>query len=820
MSKQMTLNDILPCVENKKSRGNDQWYGACPICEAGDAHGHHLYMRQSGEKLLMYCQHCNASFNELLKAFEGLGATATGETIPATKNSGTRAKKEQKQAMQKQEKKQTERGNVIERCTHIYTYPNGNEQYRKERVKYENGEKNFFFSYVEDGKTIRKKPANANCLYNLSGLEAANDNTRLYIVEGEKCADALIKNGLLATTSNAGAKSSIKFTGTDLKYLKKFNDVVLIPDNDGKGKEYISAFPIPLKVLELTKIWDGCPHKGDIVNYLEAGQPIDKIKNYVFSADEKIYPMDKKKGNVANFPPGLPISPLYVGKWIGKIDGVYLEGREDITEITSTPIAPVEIWEDVETHAKKVTIAYFSDNAWNFHTVSRSQISERNKIILLSDLGIDVTSGNAAKLVEYIRNVQKLNSLPVKKCISRFGWYEGVFVPYEDGLEANVDAKLLQAITSEGNLQDWIDFVGAKRSQSMQFRIALAASFASPLVDIVNVPSFILHLHGESGCGKTISQMLAASIWGKPSIGDGLIYSLRSTGNSLKATCKGLYNIPFFGDELQGLKDEVKNFSGLIYELCNGVERMRLKTDGTHQKAGAWKNIFFFTGEEPILSDSDGAGVFNRVLEYECQQREKITLETGQEIANFLQEHYGTAGKKFIESLPTKEKIRELYNNNVKSIEKKLNTTDKQIAAVALVYTADTLATAALFSDYDNMQPIPFSVLGMMVKSNEYISTARRAYDFIISLINENPQYFDETNKFSKVWGKFKNDGTMLFSKVILVKELSKGGFNFDAIKKDWAKLGYLIKNSQGRYYEYTTVSCTKEMYVRLKASR
>ena len=54
-------------------------------------------------------------------------------------------------------------------------------------------------------------------------------------------------------------------------------------------------------------------------------------------------------------------------------------------------------------------------------------------------------------------------------------------------------------------------------------------------------------------------------------------------------------------------------------------------------------------------------------------------------------------------------------------------------------------------------------------------------------------------------------------NKTVLVRELQNIGFNFDAVKKQWAEQGYLLKNASGRYANCTKVDGEKGYYVCLK---
>ena len=42
-------------------------------------------------------------------------------------------------------------------------------------------------------------------------------------------------------------------------------------------------------------------------------------------------------------------------------------------------------------------------------------------------------------------------------------------------------------------------------------------------------------------------------------------------------------------------------------------------------------------------------------------------------------------------------------------------------------------------------------------------------------------------------------------------------GFNFDAVKKQWAEQGYLLKSTSGKYANCTKVDNVKDYYVCLK---
>ncbi|MFP3019793.1 MAG: toprim domain-containing protein, partial [Wolbachia sp.] len=69
-------------------------------------------------------------------------------------------------------------------------------------------------------------------LYNIPGIMKSD---KVILVEGEKCADALIEQGITATTAMLGANAQIE--KTDWSPLKG-KHVIIWPDNDEPGKQY------------------------------------------------------------------------------------------------------------------------------------------------------------------------------------------------------------------------------------------------------------------------------------------------------------------------------------------------------------------------------------------------------------------------------------------------------------------------------------------------------------------------------------------------------------------------------------------------------
>lgn len=266
-----TFREIVSkCDVKRNIKEGEKVEAACPVCGSD----HHLYITKAeDEKVLAFCQHCKAKLPDVLKA---LGMNNGGSPVAA------------KPPAPAEPKNPKDHGKRVERIVYIYRDPDGREAYCKIREKFADGHKKFSFLHTRpDGTVVYKKPKPCNNLYNLDRLTAAKKTETLYIVEGEKCADAMTNAGFLATSTNTGAESP-NLSEVDRKAVEKFARKVIIPDNDDPGAVYGKAWEARgAKVLPLPEIWPECPVKGDVADYLEAGGDPEKIRNYQFPAQEE-----------------------------------------------------------------------------------------------------------------------------------------------------------------------------------------------------------------------------------------------------------------------------------------------------------------------------------------------------------------------------------------------------------------------------------------------------------------------------------------------------------------------------------------------------
>ena len=580
--------------------------------------------------------------------------------------------------------------------------------------------------------------------------------------------------------------------------------------------DYLIAIPnSPNK----TRIIERIRGKAKELKVIRAFNSIFKQKNQEYIQDLK-----SKGGNIVKFT-DCPVENLKCGQWNADDTGVY---KIDYTANLQTikikacphPITPVEIINNIDTATEKVKLAFYKRNIWQYAIVERKTIASNTAIIQLANRGIEVNSENAKNLVSYLADIIELNNLETTDGITHLGWINKDFIPYTNKYKYDGDMaykNIYESVSENGNYEEWVQEMRKLRSKSRTLRFMMASSFASPLVKIFQINPFVVHLWGKSGNGKTVAQMICASIWGNPSKGK-LLSSLDSTKVASERLCNFLRNIPLILDELQITKTKYKNYDTLIYELTEGKGRDRGTVDGGITEVTEWDNIIIISGEEPITSTSSKEGVKNRVIEIE---ENEIIVENGNKVVNTILNNYGFAGKKFIEIIQNKENIFEEYKDIVENLKKGKNSA-KQINAIATILLADKIVSKLIFKD----EPITLE------EAQDYftkdIDEADRYINLIIDIANANiNNFYDNSSNFppsGQVWGKLEKTtdgkGAVMYYDFIptkLYEILENNNINWNGIKKKMADKGYVLKDEKGKFSFNTKINGTQQRIIKIK---
>ncbi|NNJ31621.1 DUF927 domain-containing protein [Lacrimispora defluvii] len=457
----------------------------------------------------------------------------------------------------------------------------------------------------------------------------------------------------------------------------------------------------------------------------------------------------------------------YCGNWVADIHGVrtYTILGEQLA--CYHPIIPVQRLKNAETKKEKVKLAFQKGYRWEEIIVDKEIIASAAKIVSLAPLGVSVTSETAKYLVRYLADVENYNLgvIGMQVSTSKLGWFDDNFLPYTENIIFDGEAKykdIFDAVVEHGDYDLWMQLVKeTRRSSRIEPHIYMAGSFASVLIGQLDMLPFILNVWGDTGKGKTVSIMMAASIWANPREGMFMADST-DTATTLEVKCDVLNDLPLLLDDLskRAKKYGMDEVTDLIYALCAGKGKGRSDTSLSLRRVPTWKNVILTNIERPLSSDTMRGGAVNRVIDVEMEEGD--IFPDGNKTVAILKENYGFAGREFVQTVQDigmdtiKAIQREFYEKILQIADKQgVQKEPKQMLPLSAILTADKIATEYIFMDgiYLDIE----KCVGYL-KSRDEVSEHARAYEYIQSEVSINMAKFKpEPNVGYKgeIWGAF-----------------------------------------------------------------
>ncbi len=248
MSIQTLFTDFLGRLDGVVQNGN-QYKAFCPVCESGRTSGNrHLYLTTDNGRILLDCKKgCAAS--EICASIGKTEADLFGN-----------AEKTQPWELLRE---------------HIYYDLQGRPAAKKAIYRKSGGDKTGIWYRYEHGRYIKSLEGYKPPMYNLPLLLNTKDGDRIFIVEGEKDADTLVRMGYTATTAPNGAGQA-KIPDGSKEYFRG-RDIIIMGDRDEPGKKYADFLYNTLRrtgrqvvKVEPAAVWKDVPEKGDISDICQA----------------------------------------------------------------------------------------------------------------------------------------------------------------------------------------------------------------------------------------------------------------------------------------------------------------------------------------------------------------------------------------------------------------------------------------------------------------------------------------------------------------------------------------------------------------------
>lgn len=498
------------------------------------------------------------------------------------------------------------------------------------------------------------------------------------------------------------------------------------------------------------------------------------------------------------------------GSYICTDRSVLASGSQgQIYEIIGHPLFPTVRYVNIESGSELIDLSYKMDGRWKkVRLVDRKVISQAKTITSLSEYGLDITSENARDVVTYLAEMDKLNRdhIVKRETVNHLGWVDGRgFSPYIDGVEYDSGGKFAEAyaaVHENGNFETWKTAAEKVMTEpaSLPARIVLSASVASVLLRWTSGQPFMVHLwSSESGTGKTIAAMLAASVWADPTIGR-YMRSMNATKVANEQLAGFCNNLPLILDELQTIQ-KTADFDDVIYMLCEGTGKARGSRDGGLREQTKWLNTIITNGEQPISADSR-AGAVNRVISIEADGEIIPGGKEGMsEFADVLRENYGHAGKLIVNRIQTvenfKELIRKAYNHNMKKLAQEV--TGKQANYGAALLVGDAILCMIVFNN--KFKPLRTNDILPYLATAEMVDTNEKVKDWLVGWVVTNIARFRDDRRSDHeeikgpVYGRIAVNGDVMILKSVLTEQMVNRGSVPVAFMRWCDKKGFLSTN-------------------------
>ena len=508
--------------------------------------------------------------------------------------------------------------------------------------RYEDGEGSLLYEKLRKSNKrflFRRPKAGGGYAYSLKGVSLVLYNLRLIahhraeaqkagntpvvvLVEGEKDADRVVREGLLATTTSSGAKSHWKPEYSDA--LAGFV-VVAIPDNDAPGRHFsrtaadaLTRAGIQVRVLELPGLAEG----GDVSDWLDAGGNVEKLQELA----KTIAPWQASTTRD---------QPTGEAKFVETPSGVFArvrgrEGEETLLQLTnfSARIAEDVVHDDGAERTRKyrVTSPQFSGQvevmAADFQTLNWVAELGGARAIVRSGLGV------RGRIPEAIQ-VLSQECLQERTVYTHLGWREigkeWYYLHAGGAIGAQGPTNHIE-VETEGRLRDCSlpsvrDVRLAIHASLRVLTVApsrityalLAAVYRAPLSECAAATTAV-YIAGETGSRKSAITGIAQSHFGPPfADGKTFVANWSSTGNSIERMAFLAKDMICTVDDfvIKGAQSEVQRLQRTADQIIRGqgnkAGRLRMRADSTLRTEMYPRGVIVASGESIPEGKSLGA---------------------------------------------------------------------------------------------------------------------------------------------------------------------------------------------------------------------
>ena len=263
----------------------------------------------------------------------------------------------------------------------------------------------------------------------------------------------------------------------------------------------------------------------------------------------------------------------------------------------------------------------------------------------LFGMGVLIALRKRGAFMEYLLEQQPRQTLATT---SRPGWHEsGVFVlPGRliggEGVRYQASGRAPNLYTSRGELAQWQTLVAARCLGNPVLTLAIGCALAGPLLSLVGVNGGGVHLVGDSSSGKSLAQLIGASVWGDPGV---FAASWDMTKGGLEIEAASRNDTLLSLDEIK--RADPRRVQEMAYALANGQGKGTMTREREGRAKLHWRLLTLSSGERSL---SEHAAISGNPAHAGAELR-MVDVNAGTRAHRAFDELHGLAGEDFHRAL-------------------------------------------------------------------------------------------------------------------------------------------------------------------------
>ena len=422
-----------------------------------------------------------------------------------------------------------------------------------------------------------------------------------------------------------------------------------------------------------------------------------------------------------------------------------------VTQVTRTPIVITKVFTETKNFETQYEVAMKIDKAWRFITVDGRTLQDPRRVLDLAGTGALIEAPPI--LAKYFIRFIAINrdAITKTKVYSQPGWHDDQFIyptGGEDYICSRSNINYDELFSAKGDFDTWkkkFHEISCSRNGALK-RAALGAFWLPPLLRILHLPNFWLHLQGKKNFAKTPLIKFGLSIYGNPAE----TYLLRTFDSSPKnrvTMAVAMNDLPQAIDELETLSaKETAEIQKSVYDYVSGMDGQKNQKSGDVRPVTRFRGVRISTGERPILDQNAKGGAIKRCITLHITEP-LFNDEEARQLHIFCEKNHGHCGKLWTAYVARhEEEIFADFERLLADLSPEFKEFEpahvRAIAGctVAFWHARKCFGLEANFDAYHAKADV--SLITRLLPTQEEISDTNRGIDLLASWTNEHPKNF------------------------------------------------------------------------------